>query len=228
MIRVTILLLLSNPLMLAQNPVTGKESAAPDPVAVARSFLPPHAQLAEDFSFDFRAGQVSKRWPAVLTGHVVGPDSRDIVFAYYSPETPVVGHTLFLDLLHETPSGYEKMYEVSYRPQVLFGPKGLKLVHLRGVQTDTVAFAHGVGAALGARLDIFVWRDPWGWQNIFPPNSTGYTYFFARESGLEIALSTAKHPGLTVSPPPVWFRWDGERFVKIPPPEGSSKWPLPD
>jgi hypothetical protein len=215
-------------LAVAQKPAPGQKGAAPDPLTVARSFLPPNSQLANDYSFDFRAGRVNKEWPAVLTGHIVGPDSQDIVLAYYSPQIHTMDKTLFLDLLHQTPSGYEKMYEVSYRPQVLFGPRGLRLVHLSGVQTDGVAVIHGIGADLGGRLDIFVWRDPWGWQNIFPPNSTGYTYFFPRKSDLEIALSTAKRPGLDVSPPPVWFRWNGERFIKIPSPPGSSKWPLPD
>jgi hypothetical protein len=224
----TILLLLTTSLTLAQEPGEGKKNPAPNPVAVASNFLPPNARLADDYAFNFRSGRVSKRWPAVLAGHIVEPRTQDIVFVYYSPDKIAVDHTLFLDLVHPTPGGYEKMYEVSYRPEVLFGPRGLRLVHLQGSQMDAVAFTHGVGAALGARLEIFVWRDPWGWKNIFPPNSTGYTYFFQRKSGLEIALSTAKHPGLNVTPPPVWYRWDGKRFVKIPPPPGSSSWPLPD
>jgi len=82
---------------------------------------------------------------------------------------------------------------------------------------------------MGGRLDVYTWRDPWGWQNIFPPNgSMEYFYFFPKTTGLEIALSSAHHPGLNVSPPPVWYRWDGKQFVKILAPKGSAKWPLPN
>lgn len=223
-----LLLLLCTPIVAMQRATTEKRVSSEKPVSIAQSFLPPRTRLADDYSFDFRMGQVRKRWPAVLTGHFVTPNTKDIVFAYYSPDKIVTNHTLFLDLLHETSSGYVKMYELSYRPQVLFGPRGLRLLRLHGIQTEAVAFAHGVGAALGAHLDVLVWRDPWGWRNIFPPNETGYTYFFPQKTGLEIALSTAKHRGLNVTPTPVWYKWNGKRFVKIPPPKGSSKWPLPD
>jgi hypothetical protein len=222
--RLAVLSLFACSLAVTQGSAGGQKVPTADPVMVARSFLPPNAQLADDYSFDFRVGGVSKSWPAVLSGHIVGPDTLDIVFVYYSPQIHTMDKTLFVDLLHQTSSGYEKIYEISYRTQVLFGPKGLRLVHLRGVQEDAVAVMHGIGASLGGRLDIFLWHDLLGWKNVFPPDdSMHYFYFFPEKSDLEVALSASKHPGLNVSPPPVWYRWNGERFVKIPPPAESSK-----
>ena len=231
MIRLTtILLLLTTSLTLAQEPGEGKKNPAPNPVAVARSFLPPDATLATLYTFDFHTGKVSKRWPAVLTGHILAPDSKDIVFAYYTPrEIHTVDKTLFLALLHRTSHGYQQVYVVSYRDEVLLIPNAIRVVHLNGISEDAVSIVAGIGAAVGGHLDIYVWQDPWGWKNIFPPNgSMEYFYFFRKPTGLLIALSSYNHPGLNVTPPPVWYRWNGKRFVEIPPPPGSSSWPLPD
>ncbi len=214
---------------LAQGPARANKVPAPGPVAVARTFLPPNSYLATLYSFNFRLGRVVKRWPAVLTAHVLAPDSHDIVFAYYTPRTVHrMSKTLFVALLHRGAGGYQEVYVVSYRDHVLLIPDSIRVLRLKGLETDAISVVAGVGAALGGRLDVFIWRDPWGWRNVFPPNSTGYTYFFPRKSGLEVALSTANHPGLNVSPPPLWYRWDGKRFIKVPPPKGSAGWPLPD
>lgn len=228
MICLAILLSMCSPLALAQQPGATQKSVSPDPVAVARSFLPPNTQLAQLYRIEYSPHWTVERRPAVVAGHVLRSDSDDIVCAYYSPQIHTMAKTLFLDLLTRTPSGYEKVYEVSYRSEVLLIPNAIRILRLKGVETDAISIVVGMGAALGGHLHVLVWRDPWGWQDIFPRNSTGYTYFFPQESGLLITLSTAKHPGLNVSPAPVWFRWNGESFVKVPAPQGSSKWPLPD
>jgi hypothetical protein len=229
MTRVLVCLLLIACPGLAQRPPASEKRTVENPVAVARRFLPPNCQTATLYTFDFDAGRVSRRWPAVLTGHIVGPNTKDVVFAYYCPPGNVIQKTLFLDLLHRTPHGYEKDYEISYRTQVLLIPKAIRVLHLRGLSSDAVAVIHGIGATLGGQLDVFLWSNLWGWQDIFPRNGgTGYTYFFPRKTGLDVALSTANHPGLAVSPPPVWFRWNGKEFEKISAPPGSSKWPLPN
>ncbi|MGH9451731.1 MAG: hypothetical protein ACRD11_14535 [Terriglobia bacterium] len=222
MTRFVLITLLLCPLALAQKP-------AVDPVAVARSFLPPHTQLGTLYTFDYRTLSYGPDYPAVLTGHIVSPSSNDIVFAYYSPRPNVMPKTLFVTLLHPNAGVYQKIYELSYRPQILLVSNAIRIVHLRNVPTDGVAVIAGIGAALGGHLQVFVWRDPWGWQNIFPPNGgMHYFYFFPKPAGLEVALTYVNHPGLNVSPPPFWYRWNGKRFVKIPPPKGSSKWRLPD
>jgi hypothetical protein len=221
MMRHVLLILLTSSRALPQKP-------AQEPIAVARRFLPPNSQLAEEYEFDFKAGHVSRRWPAVLTGHILEPESQDIVFAYYTPRnirTPDE-KTLFLALLHQTREGYEEVYEVSYRFQVLLIPRALRLLHLNGVPTDAVAVVAGVGASLGGHLHVFVWRNQQGWEDVFPPNSTGYTYFFPMQCGLTVALSSARNPGLNVTPTPKWFRWKGKRFEEVPPPEGSARWPV--
>ena len=228
--RIGILILLSCSWALAQKPAVGQTGTAPDPVAVARTFLPPNATLATLYAFDFRAGKVAKQWPAVLTGHILAPDSRDIVFAYYTPRNVHrIDKTLFLVLLHRSGRQYQQVYGVAYRDEVLLIPEAIRVFRLQGMMTDAVSVVAGIGAAMGGRLDVYTWRDPWGWQNIFPPNgSMEYFYFFPKTTGLEIALSSAHHPGLNVSPPPVWYRWDGKQFVKILAPKGSAKWPLPN
>ncbi len=216
----------------AHEPTPRGEASASSPVAVARQFLPPNSQLAELYTFNYRTGRVQSQWPAVLQCHVVSPDSSDLVFAYYTPRVlRGVEKTLFIDLLHRTPRGYQKMYEISYRDQVLLIPRAIRIVHLPGVRTDAVAVVAGIGAALGGRLEVYLWSNLWGWQNIFPPNgSMDYFYLFSKPGGPFVALASAlvKHRGLDVSPPPIWFRWNGKRFVKIPPPKGSAGWPLPD
>ncbi|MGH9449536.1 MAG: hypothetical protein ACRD11_03255 [Terriglobia bacterium] len=231
MIRATLLILMASSVALGQNTSVANNVAAhnQDDVAVVRSFLPPNCQLAEDYAFDFRLDRVSRRWPAVLNGHFFSPASRDIAFAYYCPQVHVFEKTLFLVLLHRTPNGFVQVYAISYRSQVLFSPQALRAVQLKGLPVEAVAIVAAMGAALGGRMDIYVWNGSEGWQNIFPLNgSVEYFYFFPRPASLLIALSPAHRPGLNVSPPPVWYRWTGQRFMKIPPPKGSSKWPLPD
>jgi len=212
MISMTLLLTLSGLIWQGQ-------AVKPDIVRVAERFLPPNAELAEDYSFDYRRGQVSRRWPAVLAAHVLGAESQDIVFAYYSPRVDTIGKTLFVSLLHFDGKDYEQVYEVSYRSQVLFGPEGLRLLRLSDVHGDALAVMAGIGAALGGHLDVLVWRDPWGWENVFPPNgSQEYFYSLGHDGEMRIALSAAHHPGAdntpAPEPPPAWFRWDGKAFVK--------------
>jgi hypothetical protein len=215
-------------ILLSYSTALARVSAA-DPVAIARRFMPPNTELATDYTYDYTADRVGARWPAVLTGHILAPGSQDIVFAYYSPQIHVLEKTLFLDVLHRVGENYEKVYEVSYRSQLLLSPTAMRLIHLPGAPADAVAVLVGIGASLGGHLDIYLWRGLAGWQNVFPPNgSMEYFYFFSRRQGLEVALTSASHPGLDVSPPPTWFRWDGIRFVNIAPPEGSSKWALPE
>lgn len=217
MIRLTLFVVMACSVVLGQTP-------ADAPLAVARRFLPPNSDLAQLYTFDYATGRVSREWPAVLTGHVVAPDASDIVFAYYSPHIRTVEKTLFISLLHKAAGDYQKVFEVSFRSQVLLDPESMKLIRLPGIPTDTLAVIAGVGALLGGHLDIFVWREPWGWQNLFPPNDgVHYFYFFPSQSGLDIALSWAKDRGPDGRParvpPPSWYRWDGQRFVKIAPPE---------
>jgi hypothetical protein len=203
--------------------------ASASAVAVAREFLPPRSQLATLYTFNYHTLNYGPDFPAVLQAHITSPKSVDIIFAYYSPRADTMTKTLFLDLIEKTPRGYEKIFEVSYRPQILFVSKAIRLVHLDGIRTDAVAVMHGIGADLGGSVDVLVWNDPWGWRNIFPANGgIHYFYFFAHGVRPEVALSSSKHPGLEVTPAPVWYRWDGRRFVRIPPPRGSSSWPLPD
>jgi hypothetical protein len=229
MMRLTILLLLGCSLVLAQKPATGRKSAAQDPVAVARSFLPPNSEMATLYTFDYRTLHYGPDFPAVLTAHVLSPSSRDIVFAYYSPRPGQYEKTLFVALLHDSEGAYQEIYVLSYPARVLLVSKAIRILRLQNLSTDAVAVITGMGASLGGSLEVFVWRDPWGWQDIFPSNgSVHYFYFFPKGTGLEVALSGSKHPGLSVSPPPVWYRWDGVHFVKIPLPKGASKWPLPD
>lgn len=236
MVRLVLAILLLCSPGLAQKAASASEKSDADPVAVARRFLPPNSQLEQLYSFDYRAGRVTKQWPAVLTAHIASADSRDIVFAYHTPRdlTPRnmrrYGHNLFIAFLRETEEGYQEVYVVSCGYEVLLTPRAIRILHLKGMDTDAVAVMHGIGAALGGRLDVYAWDETWGIRNIFPPNgSMDYFYFFPRPEGLTIALTSflSKRPGLDVSPPPVWYRWNGKQFVKIPPPKGSSKWPLP-
>lgn len=216
-------------LVFAVRTVRSADASAPDPTSVARSFLPPNCQLASLYTFDYAIGREKSRWPAVLTGHILSTDSPDIVFAYYCPQIHVFEKTLFLDVLHEVSGNYEKVYEITYRARVLFVPRAIRLIRLQGIDTDAVTVVTAMGAALGGQLEIFVWRDPWGWQNIFPANgSVHYFYFFDGVDGFRVALSFSHQRGLNVSPPPKWYRWDGKRFVETPTPKGSPGSPLPD
>lgn len=194
-----------------------------DPVAVARRFMPPRSELATLYTFDDKTQQFGPDTPAALNCHVLGSDSEDIVFAYYSPQSHVLEKSLFVDLLHSSGEGYEKVFELSYRAQVLFVPEAIRLLRLPGMQTDAVAVMAAEGAALGGHLDMFVWRDPWGWQNVFPPNgAVEYFYFRPAPDGMLVALSSAHHPGRDnmppPQPPPTWFRWNGKEFAKAQPP----------
>jgi hypothetical protein len=192
--------------------------AGRDPIAAARSFLPPRSELAQLYSFDYKLGRVTRRWPAVLPAHVMGPTSEDIIFAYYSPTVNTVEKTLFITLLHRAPDGYEKVYEKSYRSQVLLAPDSLRIFHLQGEATDALAVMAGVGASLGGHLDVLVWRGVKGWVNVFPPNGgVHYFYFFPTPHELAVALSRARRPGPdgkpSLEPPPAWFKWDGRGFT---------------
>ncbi len=226
MIRAIPLILLMTPMLRASKPAIVQTYPASDPVAVARRFLPPGSKMAQDYLYDFRAGHISRRWPAVLTGHILSPDADDIVFAYYTFKGQrYMEKTLFLALLHHATGGYELVYTLSYRDQFLFSPHALWIVKLRGLPNEAVIIATAMGAALGARIEVFVWREGKGWLNIFPPNgSVSYFYLFRRPSGLMVALSSFRHPGLNVSPPPEWFQWDGKKFVRIPTPKDALKW----
>jgi len=192
--------------------------AGGNPVDVVRSFLPPRSELAQLYSFDYKLGRVTKRWPAVLPAHIMGPTSEDIIFAYYSPTINAVQKTLFITLLHHAPNGYEKIYEKSFRSQVLLAPESLRIFRLQGEPTDAVAVIAGVGASLGGHLDMLAWRGIEGWVNIFPPNGgVHYFYFFPKPPELAVALSRARHPGPagmpSPEPPPSWFKWDGHGFA---------------
>lgn len=232
MIRLFLATLLACWVGLAQKPVVADKKPNEDPVAVARRFLPPNSQLEQLYSLDYRAGHVAKRWPAVLTAHIVSPDSRDIVFAYRTPRSNDArrfGHNLFVAFLHDTDEGYEEIYVASYQNEVLLAPEAIRILHLNGMDTDAVAVIHGIGAALGGRLDIYTWNKTWGLRNVFPLNGgMDYVYYFPRLEGFTIALASwqAKRPGLDVQPPPIWYQWNGKRFINIPPPKGSSKWPI--
>jgi hypothetical protein len=198
------------------------QAPAQDPVTVARRFLPPESELAELSPLRPGAG---KSLPAVLTGHVLDPHSSDIVFAYYSPRYRTTEKTLFLTLLHLNGKEYQKVYTFSYRSQVLYGPDALRVLRLKGSETDAVgAIVAGPTATAGGQLRVFLWVDPWGWQNVFPANNNmHYFYFYPYREPFEIALSAADHRGAngmpTPEPPPAWYRWDGKRFVKIAPTE---------
>ncbi|MGH9451732.1 MAG: hypothetical protein ACRD11_14540 [Terriglobia bacterium] len=229
MIQLAVLILLGASAPLGQKPAGNGNGAVHNPIAVARSFLPPNSKLAQLYRINYHPRWSVATRPAVLATHIVSRQSEDLVFAYYSPQIHTFDKTLFVTLLHPASGGYEQAYTVSYRDQVLLVPDAMRILHLGGWSTSAVAVIAGMGAALGGHLDVFVWRDPWGWQNIFPRNgSMDYFYFFPKPAGLVVALTSANHPGLNVSPPPLWYRWNGKRFVKIPPPKGSSKWPLPD
>lgn len=231
MIRISTITLAACLTLFAQGPGHLRGASAPSLVAVARRFLPPACRLASLITFNYRTMQYGTDFPAVLSARILSPTSHDIVFAYYSPVSgrDTIDKTLFITLIHRAHARYEKVCELSYRSQVLLVPNAIRIVHLRGLRTDAVGVIAGIGADLGGRLQIFVWRDPWAWENIFPPNgSMHYFYFFRRPDGLDVVLSAARHPGLNVSPPLIWFHWNGKEFAKIPPPPGSSKWPLPD
>ena len=213
--RPILLVLLTCPTALGQAP-------SEDSVAVARRFMPPNAELAELYKVSYNPWKVENR-PAVLTAHILGSGSHDIVFAYYSPQMHVLEKTLFLDVLHRAGDDYEKVYEVSYRSQLFFVPDAMRIIALPGADAEAIAVMVGMGASLGGHLDIYLWRGLPGWQNIFPPNgSMEYFYFYPIATGFQIALSAAHQPGKGAlpapDPPPQWFRWDGAQFVKTPGP----------
>lgn len=228
MIRLIVLLLVCVSLILG-GISSGYGGSVVNPVAVARSFLPPHSKLATLYTFDYRTMRYGPSFPAVLKAHVLGPDSEDIVFAYYSPRPNQFDKTLFVGVLHQVTSSYVQVYVLSFRDNVLMVSKAIRIVHLRGIPTEAIAVITGIGATLGGELRVFVWHNQGGLLNIIPSNgSVHYFYFFPRKDGLKIALSASRRPGLNVTPRPVWYRWNGKRFVKIAPPSGSSKWALPD
>jgi hypothetical protein len=185
---------------------------AEKPLQVAHAFLPPNGQLAELYTFDYRSGRVSSRAPAVVTGHIVSPNSEDIVFAYYSPSVGVLHKTLFITLIHRASSGYQKEYELCYRSQVLLVPNAIQVLHLEGLATDVVAVVHGVGAALGGQLDVFRWDDTVGLENTFPADgSAHYVSILPNGGRAKVRLGFGK--AINAGP----FRdyvWDGTRFVR--------------
>jgi hypothetical protein len=243
MTRTILLVLMIGALGLAQRPPAAEQNTPGDPVGVARRFLPPHSELGKFYTFDYRLGRVTKTWPAVLIGHILSPGSSDIVFAYYSPQSRHAENTLFITFLHKRGGDYIKVYELAYRAQVLFAGLAIRTIHLSHVPVDALAVITGRGASLGGHLQVLVWQDPehlngipisrdlerlyfspWGPQNVFPPNgSMEYFYFSPQRSGLEVALSAAHHPGINVTPPPVWFAWRAGRFLKIPAPRDALK-----
>lgn len=183
-------------------------------VEVARRFLVPNTQLEELYTFDYSAGRVSSRCPAVLTGHILSADSDDVVFAYYSPHISVLEKTLFITLLHRTSSGYEKEYELAYRSHVLLVPSAMRILRLGGQTRDVAAVMHGIGAALGGQIDVFRWEEPAGWRNIFPANGSVHYFTILQDHGrVRVRLGYGKSID-AATPPPVEYVWNGKEFAK--------------
>jgi hypothetical protein len=182
------------------------------PREVARHFLPPNTQLAELYTFDYSSGHVSSRSPAILTGHIISPESDDVVLAYYSPRVDAVDKTLFITLLHRTSSGYQKAYEVAYYSEVLLVPSAMQVFHLDSLATDVFSVIHGRGAAAGGEIDVFRWDPLGGLKDLFPANGSVNYFSIVQERGhvkVRLGFGKAMNEG-----PFQQYVWNGRQFVK--------------
>jgi hypothetical protein len=181
------------------------------PREVARRFLPPNTQLAEVYTFDYQSGHVSSRSPAVLTGHIMSPESEDIVFAYYSPRVDAVEKTLFVTLLHPSSSVYRKAYEVAYHAEVLLVPSAMQVFHLDGLTTDVFSVIHGRGAAVGGEVNVFRWDPLTGLKNLFPANGS-VNYFAITQDGGHVKVRLGYGKAIKQGPFQQYV-WNGRQFV---------------
>ncbi len=187
-------------------------------VELAKQFLPPKAGLAQFEKFDPKSGEFIERNPAVLTGHIVSEKSKDIVFAYYSKASDMPTKSLFVDLLHETKSGYVKLSEFSYYGRFLwvqdFSTIGLRLLPVGKGGRESIGIITSMGASLGAQLQVFQWDDTFGLLNTMPERLSAYDFSFFAESGrLRIVLSFEKYPGEKGARVPIAYQWEGKKFV---------------
>lgn len=188
-------------------------------VKVARRLLPPRAELAELVTLAPGTFQESKTQKAVLSGHIVSPTSNDIVFAYYTPASaPDHDKVLFLALLHETPKGFVKLYEVTYYGRLLMrdvSMPGIRLLGLEGDGRHSIAIYQGIGASLGGQLEMLQWKEDRGLVNIMPPNgSVRRVSIMGEGKDLMIKLSSEKYEGQKDAPS-LSFRWQAGKFVEI-------------
>jgi len=194
-------------------------SAQEDVGKIVRRFLPPGADLVEFVKANPRTGKIVQRSLAVLSGHIAGPKSRDIVFAYHTNLKEVEGRPLFVALLHKTDSGYVKIFEKTYYNRYLwaqdFSTVGLKLLSVPANQQQLLAVTTAIGASLGATVEVLAWDDVDGLVNTMPGNNSVRHVLFSEDKPvLLVTLSFEKYPREQGVPPPQVYRWDGRRFVK--------------
>ena len=93
---------------------------------------------------------------------------------------------------------------------------GLKLVPLRGTDAYCLAVTTGVGACLGATVEVLKWDDTQGLMNVMPANESAHHVSFVEgKEGLSVRLSFEKYPGEKGVQPPILYRWDGRRFTNV-------------
>lgn len=194
--------------------------AAQEPTTeIVAGFVPSGAELVLLRPYDEEKQQLGPSKVAVLRGSVVSPKSEDIIFAYTTPSSGAMDKTLFVAMLHKTPSGYIKVFEKSFYGKVLLSGDALQLVRLSDRGPNAVAVFAGTGASLGGRLFLYRWNAVTvtvnGMENIMPPEAGGHRVWFdQRKSGLRVILSNEKYLGQKDALPPVSFRWNGKEFVK--------------
>lgn len=187
------------------------------PVEIASRFLPPGAEIGNIYKINPATGKRGDQSPAVLVAHVISASSNDLVLAYYSPaSSPGLDRSLFVDLLHEGKTGYVKVWEGSYYGHILLVPDALRVLKLPGEKRDAVGLISGRGASIGGQLQILRWDATWGFVNVMPENGPAHGFSLNEDSGkLTVTVSFEKYPGEKGVPPPIMFRWDGSRFVKV-------------
>lgn len=197
----------------------GSVPSQPEVISVVKKFLPPNTQLATLEAYDSQTGKAKTRRPAVLSGQLIRGSSNDVVFAYYSTIPDLGTKTLYVSVLHKTGTEYVKLCELSYYNRVLwvqdFKTVGLRLIQLPGDSVDSILVMSGIGASLGAQVQIFQWRDGLGLIDVMPHNNSVRSLSLKQEKGeFGIILSFSKYPGEPGTPPPVRYTWDGESFQK--------------
>ncbi len=186
---------------------------------VAQMFLPPGARMAELVEADPQTGKTNKSLPAVLSGNLLSPRSKDVVFAYSTKAVDLPAKSLFLAVAHQTESGYTKVFEVTFYGQLLwiqdFRTVGIQLTRLPGDKIDSLIVITGIGASLGASMRIFRWNPVRGMVNMLPEAPSARKFQVVEsQKGLRILCSFERFPGDSEAHAPTEFAWDGKEFVE--------------
>ena len=188
-------------------------------IRTASSFLSPGTRFSTLVRSDSHTGSTIASQPAVLAGHLLSPDSDDIVFASANESKDKNASTLFLTTLHKFPNGYAIIFQKSYYQRFLWGQDfrtvGLRLVRLPDDSTDSILVITARGASLGAQVELYRWQRGVGMTNIMPDHPMAHRVSIVEGKGQFILkLAFQQYAGQKGIPEPIVYRWDGRQMIR--------------